>query len=104
MALADPWVISADWNAPFEDIAKAGFARQIAGALIKPDLGVTCGIARADFVDNVKLQAVRKVPWRTRCGPPLTLEGASRPWRHRRMALLKELATPAKPKQKAYPN
>ncbi|CAK0883354.1 unnamed protein product, partial [Prorocentrum cordatum] len=76
-----PWVTLADWKAPCEDIAKTGFAQQIGGAFIKPDVEVTCdagngslrdyGITRTDFIDKVKLQ---------------------------------ELATPAKPKKKAYPN
>ncbi|CAK0798664.1 unnamed protein product, partial [Prorocentrum cordatum] len=113
-ALADTWVILADWNVPFEDIAKTGFVQQIGGALIKPNVEVTCdkgkgslidyGITRTDFVDKVKLQAVRKVPWRTHCGLTLTLDGASRPWWHRIIVLPKELATPAKPKKKADPN
>ncbi|CAK0830570.1 unnamed protein product, partial [Prorocentrum cordatum] len=69
-AMADPWVILADWNVPFEDITKTGFVQQIGGALIKPDVEVTCdkgkgslidyGITRTDYVDKVKLQAVRK--------------------------------------------
>ncbi|CAK0911795.1 unnamed protein product, partial [Prorocentrum cordatum] len=113
-ALADPWVVLADWNVTFADIAKTGYVQQIGGALVKPDVEVTCdkgkgslidyGIARKDFAHKVKLEAVRTVPWRTHCGLTLTLEGSATAWWHRKMQIPKELATPPRPRKLADPN
>ena len=50
-ALADPWVILADWNIPVMEFQKTGFLQQIGGALIKPGVEITCDKGKGSMID-----------------------------------------------------
>ncbi|CAK0857713.1 unnamed protein product, partial [Prorocentrum cordatum] len=114
-ALADPWVIVADWNNEPQTLVDSGWVDRLRGRIALPNCKFTCDKGQGrmyDFAivskqltsDRIRLRQVLAVPWKTHCAIAIDVLDAKRTWWHRSLELPEPLPRANRPQQEPNPD
>ncbi|CAK0847965.1 unnamed protein product, partial [Prorocentrum cordatum] len=111
-ALADPWLVMADWNIEPAALRGTGWPQKLGAVVVTPSCRATCDKGPGRMYDyglasvgcpEVSLRAELRVPWKTHCGVVVTVKAARAQRWYRHLAVPEPLPVRDRPVAVADP-